>query len=160
MSRSIVGRGPLRSIRRRSTWLALPVLASLVPVGVAAASPAAAPNTFTFSGALKGKIVVNPTIDCDLMSTQAESLDWLSVKLAPYAPVDWSIQFKFPRYGTWSKFSVASATVLVEGAGHGAWQATSGTFTAQADAGSVNVTLEPYLGSNGTVHLTGNWHCA
>jgi hypothetical protein len=140
-------------------WLALPIVASLAPMNLASATPALAPNTFRFSGALKGTIVINPQIDCSAMTAQDESLDWLSAKLAPYAPVNWSIQFKFPRYGTWRKFSLAAATVLVQGAGHGAWLEISGSFTAAAHSGSVNVTLGPYLGSKGTVHLAGNWHC-
>jgi hypothetical protein len=134
-------------------------VASLASINLASAAPAPAPNAFTFSGALKGTIVVNPQIDCAVTSAQHTSLNWLSAKLAPYGAVDWSILFTFPRYGTWRKFSLASAYVLVQGAGHGAWLATSGSFTAKAHAGSVDVTLGPYLGSKGTVHLTGNWHC-
>ncbi len=136
----------------------VPLAAAVAPSGVASAATAPQ-NTFTVTGALKGKLVVKPQIDCEAMSPTAESFGWLSSKLSPYGPIEWTIVFQFPRYGTW-KSGITTTSVMVTGAGHGVWLATSGTFTTKANAGTVNVTLAGHeLGSKGTVHLAGSWQC-
>ncbi len=131
---------------------------AFVPVVATSPRPGAETNVFVFSGALRGKLQVDPGPDCDRALPHGVTLN-IKGKLRGSTSNDWEIQVVSPKDGTFALPEGENAGIVVSSSPQDqVWGSNSeGTVSVRGAKGSVDVEL--WSTDAGMVHLAGAWNC-
>ncbi len=131
---------------------------AFVPAVATSPRTGAETNVFVFSGALRGKLQVDPGPDCDRALPHGVTLN-IKGKLRGSTSNDWEIQVVSPKDGTFALPEGENAGIVVSSSPQDqVWGSNSeGTVSVRGAKGRVSVEL--WSTDAGMVHLAGAWNC-